>query len=450
MTSTTKLENTVIRGGYCVGCGACAFAAPDAIKVELNRHGFFQAEVSEAESSYDGDLLQVCPFASGSDTEDDIADRIFGTDATRHAEVGTHLACYAGRVVDPSIYEASSSGGMARWMLAQLLKKGLVDAVVSVRGGEEGQPHQYAISRTPEEALSVSKSAYFPVEMSSVLEQIRLAPGRYVITGVPCFIKAVRNLCKTDTVLRERIVFTAGIVCGHLKSRYYAEMVGWQKGVAPADLARISFREKIPGRKASEYGMTASSKQNPEGMAPPSPTQSLFGTGYGLGFFKYKACDYCDDVLAETADIAFGDAWLPEFVSQGTSLVVVRNPQLAQIIEEAQQAGELSLVQISADQAAKTQAAGFRHRRQGLGYRLFLKERKGEWHPPKRVKPSSEMGQLYKAIFRYRGFLSTISVPVFALSKRLGMWSIFKLSMSAAALPYRAMTRVSHKLGARV
>lgn len=41
----------------------------------------------------------------------------------------------------------------------------------------------------------------------------------------------------------------------------------------------------------------------------------------------YKACDFCDDVFAETADIALGDAWLPEYVQDGngTNVVVTRN-----------------------------------------------------------------------------------------------------------------------------
>ena len=36
------------------------------------------------------------------------------------------------------------------------------------------------------------------------------------------------------------------------------------------------------------------------------------------------ACEFCDDVVGETADMSVGDAWLPGYVSdwRGTSVVV--------------------------------------------------------------------------------------------------------------------------------
>ena len=39
-------------------------------------------------------------------------------------------------------------------------------------------------------------------------------------------------------------------------------------------------------------------------------------------YFKHNACNFCDDVFGETADITFMDAWLPEYVRdyKGTSL----------------------------------------------------------------------------------------------------------------------------------
>ncbi|MGC9322644.1 MAG: Coenzyme F420 hydrogenase/dehydrogenase, beta subunit C-terminal domain, partial [Kosmotogaceae bacterium] len=61
----------------------------------------------------------------------------------------------------------------------------------------------------------------------------------------------------------------------------------------------------------------------------------FYGYNWGYGFFKYKACDYCDDVVSETADVSVGDAWLPEYVndSGGTNVVIVRNPVIKKIID---------------------------------------------------------------------------------------------------------------------
>src|SRR5690606_38702641 len=38
---------------------------------------------------------------------------------------------------------------------------------------------------------------------------------------------------------------------------------------------------------------------------------------WGAGFLQNPACDFCDDVVAETADIAFGDAWVEPYASDG-------------------------------------------------------------------------------------------------------------------------------------
>ena len=30
---------------------------------------------------------------------------------------------------------------------------------------------------------------------------------------------------------------------------------------------------------------------------------------------KYKACDFCDDVFGEVADVVFGDAWVEKYAT---------------------------------------------------------------------------------------------------------------------------------------
>lgn len=121
-----------------------------------------------------------------------------------------------------------------------------------------------------------------------------------------------------------------------------------------------------------------------------SRVQDLQGTNYGQGFFKYKACDYCDDVLAETADIAFGDAWIEPYIRdpQGTNVVVVRSEYLARLFEVAAGKGEIVLQQLSPEDVVKSQAGGLRHRRDGLAVRLQMARLIRAWTPRKRVQPS--------------------------------------------------------------
>jgi hypothetical protein len=119
--------------------------------------------------------------------------------------------------------------------------------------------------------------------------------------------------------------------------------------------------------------------------------RDLIGGDWGIGYFKYHACSYCDDVLAETADVAVGDAWLPHYVndSRGANVVVVRNRELQAITEMAIKRGHLAFDSVSADLAMLSQQAGLRDRRSGLAYRLHKATQAGQWVPTKRVSPNS-------------------------------------------------------------
>src|SRR5690606_7180320 len=93
---------------------------------------------------------------------------------------------------------------------------------------------------------------------------------------------------------------------------------------------------------------------------------------WGSGYFQNPACNFCDDVVAETADISFGDAWVEPYSSdgRGTNVVIVRTAHLNELLKGAVHEGRLDLHEVDARFVEETQAAGFRQRREGLSYRL--------------------------------------------------------------------------------
>ncbi len=93
--------------------------------------------------------------------------------------------------------------------------------------------------------------------LSQVLQEVIHKPGRYAFTGVPCFIKAIRLLAKDYPDFGRSVVFCLGLVCGHLKSRGFAEFLAWQMGIAPDELSGFDFRVKLNDRPANRYGAMA-------------------------------------------------------------------------------------------------------------------------------------------------------------------------------------------------
>jgi coenzyme F420-reducing hydrogenase beta subunit len=443
-----RLLDTVLEGDYCIGCGVCA-AFDDTIVMTMDPFGKYVAQFKELTGSdeVNDSAQQVCPFAEGNSSEDDIAKELFGDEVTHNNQIGYHRAVYAGWAIEGDYRIGGSSGGLITWLLARLLDSGTLDHVVHVGAGSDltaGAPmYEFSVSSTSEEIKHKAKSRYYPVEMSKVIRHIRSVPGRYVIVGLPCFVKAVRLASRLDSEFSERIVCCVGVVCGHLKSAGFAELIGWQAGVAPSQLKSVDFRFKIPDAPASKYGAKVCGVDS-EGkeVSQIRPMSTMYGHNWGYGLFKYKACDYCDDVLAETADVSFGDAWLPQYVkdSQGTNVVVVRSKLIQKIFNEAVNEKQIHLERLDVEDVIQSQSAGLRHRRKGLAYRLSKKDEQGQWRPVKRVKANgSQLSPRERKIQDLREELAAQSHLEFKNAKDQNDLSLFMTSMRQVSNRYDAL-----------
>jgi len=393
-------------------------------------------------------VLQACPFSEEAANEDELSDQLFGRETRHDDRIGRYLECFGGHVAEGEYRDRGSSGGMGTWLVSELLRLNKVDAVVHVRPmsptTDDPRLVQYAISRSDEEILDGAKSRYHPIEMSEVIRVIQETPGRYAFVAIPCFIKALRLLQRHDQVLAERVVFTVGLFCGHLKSLAFAQSLAWQLGVHPDSLRSFDFRHKLLDRPANRYGVVAKGAAQDEEIE--TPVAELYGSDWGLGFFKYKACDYCDDVVAELADVSIGDAWIPRYIedARGANVVIVRTPELLDLIETARGEGRLELETLPASEVAKSQDAGFRHRRAGLAYRLHLTDRSGQWRPPKRVPPSrAAVPLLRRPIHAMRPVLSEASHEAFAKARAADQLDVFKREMAPLVEEYRRRYRRS-------
>jgi coenzyme F420 hydrogenase subunit beta len=449
-----QLFSTVVKSGNCIGCGACAYMAPELIIVQLDSIGRLQATQKNAADSDPRptskiDVTSVCPFADGSNQEDEIGRELYAGGATHDPYIGYHRSTFAGYVIEPPFREKGGSGGFGKWIQVELLRQGLIDAVIHVRGGEkeDGPLHEYAVVSDPEMVISSSKSVYYPIEMSQMLAHVKNTPGRYAIVGVPCFIKAVRLLQKVDPVVKERIRFCIGLVCGHLKTTRYADSLAWQVGIEPGLLRAVDFRRKLPGRPANAKGIALCGPVGNDKTEIVVETSSLLGGSYNDGFFRYQACEFCDDVVGETADISVGDAWLPEYMAdgRGTSVIVVRSQTLQSVMEVAASESRIHLAEESPERIAKSQAGGLRDRREGLAYRLLLAKRNHQWHPPKRIAPSKlGLNATRQKIYRLRSRLGQLSHVYFQTAIECRDLNGFIGPMNDLVHKYRELNQKQH------
>ncbi|MCC6441656.1 MAG: Coenzyme F420 hydrogenase/dehydrogenase, beta subunit C-terminal domain [Rhodanobacteraceae bacterium] len=451
MTPDNQIDGirAVIDGGYCIGCGACTAVIPEA-KIAFNRFGDLQAILPTATSP--GDLAAgsaVCPFTSGSN-ETEIALRHFKDSSIRRdAEVGSFLGLYA--AFSKNNRSDGSSGGLATWLLTELLNQGAIDYAINVRPSfdrSDGRAFSYQVTASPDQIRAGSTSFYYPVSMDEVLAIIRARPGRYAVTGVPCFHKALRRLRCHDSLIDERIKYQIGLVCGQLKSAHYLEYLTALAG-GDGQIQSACFRRKIPDAKADEYAFEATVRHANGTMHTVQVPNSRIGINWGMGYFKPLACDFCDDVLAETADIAVMDAWLPGYVSdsKGWSLVVSRTRDMEGLLQFGGESGALTLEAVAPDVVADSQRGGLNHRRTALPYRLQMKGR--EWHPTKRALASDKFPILLRIEQRLRAYLRSHSRTAWHDSRQFGGIKEFQRRMKLGEFFYRLLSKLKRTLQAR-
>ncbi len=238
----------IVRSGLCIGCGSCVAQTDEpGPHMSMNRYG--QLQPSGAPQWFrdrsDG-FSRTCPFSPSAKDETQLAAALFPHAEHHDPFIGRFQTAYVGYVAEEHFRAWGSSGGMVSWAATELLCKGLVDGVAHVVATEDprndGRLFRYRISRTADEIRAGAKSRYYPVEMSEVLKTIRSVPGRYAVVGVPCFIKAMHLLRQEDPLIRERVAFTLGLFCGHMKSTRLIESFAYQMGVSVDDIQRVDYR----------------------------------------------------------------------------------------------------------------------------------------------------------------------------------------------------------------
>lgn len=421
----------VIENGYCVGCGACKLALNDSVELKIHDNGFYQAKIKENKNLNLAN--NICPFSDYSKNETVVGEKLFNG-KKYDKKIGYYDDIYIGNIHNYSERNSSSSGGMTTWFAKKLLQNNEIDAVIHV--GPDKNMFDYIITDNIDDMgkKSNKKSRYYPVSFADLIREVNESSKKYLFIGIPCFVKAIR-LAQQEGMVKN-IKFAISLLCGHMKSTDFATSLAWQVGVKPKKLATLDFRVKEDNRKANDYSIEVVDTDN---ISHFSRSASLFGTNWGLGFFKHKACDFCDDIAGELADATFGDAWLPKYIndSQGTNIFVIRNELFNEYLHKYK--SELYIESASVDDFYESQAGNFRNRREGMKVRI---ENETGWTPVKRLELiDSNVTKERQDLYLIRAKLSKQSIRKFQIVKKLGFISTFKIIMLPDIFNYKRVEK---------
>jgi coenzyme F420 hydrogenase subunit beta len=395
MPGWKEISDFVLKYDYCCGCGVCAGVCPqNALEICFNDYGEYKPRLV-GKCVDCGLCSKVCPFVSGNPNEDDIGKAKFASvEGVKHRpETGYYLDTYIGYAADPGTRWNGASGGLTTWLLCSLLKRNLVDSVITVApNGDPQKLFEYRILDNLEDVKACAKSAYYPVELSKIVKFILRNDRRCAIVGLPCFVKAIELACLHVPPLRNRILYKVGLVCGHLCSAHFTEYLLRLGNVDAERVREVSFREKELDKPANVYLFKSFGEAKTE-LSKVYAHAGYMGA-YAGGYFKLNACDYCDDVFAELADICLMDAWLPASIkdSRGTNLLLIRTPSANDVLKQAATESTVCVQSIGIQSVVRAQRNALTEKRHLLAKRLRLYSDRGRQVPAKRTERACRLG----------------------------------------------------------
>lgn len=399
-----KIED-IVNNDLCVGCGLCISESKTS-KMHWNEQGFL---VPILDQSFSENAIKVCPSNPSPDSEvkdeDVLSSAIFANTTNTDFRIGRYEDVYVG--YSNEYRETSSSGGIATFIFEQLLKRDIVNHLFVVK--EIEGTYKYQWFDNAKQIKEISKTRYIPVTLEDLFKEIDSKEGKVAVSGVACFLKAIRLKQHYSPMYKEKIPFLVGIICGGLKSRFFTDYLAQKSGLN-SQYKGQEYRIKDRNSVALDYSFGAYDNENILHTVKMKAVGDMWGTGY----FKAHACDFCTDVAGELADISLGDAWIDPYkkAGLGNSVVVTRSNLAERLVKEGVTSGMLTLDKLSLEQFKLSQSGSFNHRQISVKFRSKYFKRKNGLIPNIRSKFFNKIPFEFKRVQKMRIVLRNSSIHI--------------------------------------
>lgn len=344
-----KMNNVIdkiTKKSRCCGCGICAGIAEKCdLKMRFNENGEFVPVVTNCSDC--GYCLSICPSWNNSSNQKQ----------SQSPLGGEHIECFVGYSTVKNERTRGSSGALVTRISKVLLEKNIVNGVIMVgKSDKKDRFFEPIIARTAQEVDACAGSKYYPIEFSSVLKILNKERGKYAFIGLPCVVNGLRLIQQRNPEIGSKIKYLFGLVCGHNKNKNYTSFLIELEGVKEKNVETVIFRSKENTKKAINYGFKSILKDGGIGKQL-NFMDSLVKDVWCKRYFSLGVCFRCYDLFAEQADISFMDAWLNPYMDdpRGTSIIVVRNQELKNLIEEEKSKAKCVIVKIDEKEVIKSQ-----------------------------------------------------------------------------------------------
>ncbi|MEP6389962.1 MAG: Coenzyme F420 hydrogenase/dehydrogenase, beta subunit C-terminal domain [Halioglobus sp.] len=339
MGSTATIQDVVDRH-LCMGCGTCAAARPDVVRmVDTVAHGRRPVIATDLDDGASRALAASCPGRAIDAVEPPLSASNDGYD---HTAWGPILEVWEGYATDEALRFSAASGGVVSALSLFCVEAKDYAGAIQVRARED-QPllNETVISRSRSDVMAASASRYAPASPCERLADVRGSEAPHVFVGKPCDVAGASRLAAQDESVKDGIGLSISIFCAGTPSLAATRELLAHLGLEQEDqVLDVRYRGRgWPGRMTVKY------RSHSSGEILSASTSYAEGWGQILQKHTQWRCRLCADHMGDHADLSIGDPWYRPVAEDdpGQSLIVIRTERGRQVVREAMRSGVLSL-----------------------------------------------------------------------------------------------------------
>ncbi len=327
----------IVESGLCIGCGLCeSIAGQRRIRLVMTPEGRERPAVLEPLDRQTLALINaVCPGVTVVGPDPNLAAAKVRWDAIW----GPALRIAKGHARDPQVrFQASAGGGLSA-LATYLLERGEVDFILHVAAArEKPMRSERHLSFDRAQVLAGAGSRYGPAAPLTDFVSLLELGRPFAVIAKPCDLAAIRSLAREDPRVDRLIRYHLAFVCGGASVFAKSLELVQGFGLEEDDVAMFRYRgmgnpgkTRIEAKDGRVFEVTYNDLWEDESK-------------WMLQF----RCKICPDAIGELADIAVCDVWPgggPTGEDAGFNGFIARTPQGLALLEEAERAGALVLIE---------------------------------------------------------------------------------------------------------